>query len=212
MSDSVAAALAEEMRRMQSAEAAGATRAERAEDPTLIAPPQQPEAAPGAAAQAKAMMQTLSALPPQVVTPILVLTLDLIVRRAALWKGGEAARDRYSLTDEERQMLVEVWTPVVALYMPQLNIHPLFAAGGFTTLVYALKSEALSAGGLETLLLGGKGAQPDPRTPEPAPTPPVSTAELMAQQAAQSAPADSVLEKVKAKTEELKTKRGEVEA
>lgn len=220
----LAAALNDEVSSLQREEAANATKAERAADPTLALPapaPAAPEAA-GTANQARAAMGALTALPPELITPILIAALDLVGRRIAQWLGGEKAGERYALKADERELLNEVWLPVIKMYLPQLQVHPLLAAGGFTALIYGLK--ALPEGGLEAVL-GGAGGVPVPRAvappqqPQPAhvpvqkfepparPAPPATPQQLV------NPPApDPVLALAQKKQAELKVKREAKEA
>lgn len=185
-------ALADEVARLEREEAAAATKAEKAADPSLNQPTANVPAG-GGADQVRAQVEALQALPPELATPILIAGLDLVGRRVALWAGGEEAGQRYALTKDERELLNEVWLPVVRHYLPQLAVHPLLAAGGVTALVYALK--ALPEGGLEAVL-GGNGGAAAPRAAQPPPMP----NDLLKKQ---EPTADAVLELARQKAEEL---------
>lgn len=199
LSGDLKSALEGEVSQLQAEEAAGATRAERAADPTLQPVPAAP---PAAKRDAQATLDALSAIPPEVVTPILILALDLLVKRGVQAATNKETAQRFALTADERQQLGEVWLPVVKLYMPQLAIHPLIAAGGYTALVYALK--ALPEGGLDAVLGGFGGAAAPPAV---SPDVPSTTAELVNPPVQN---ADAVLDMVRQQADELKRQKEEL--
>lgn len=151
------AALKDEVSRLENVEAVTATKADRAADPTIPPPPATK------ANQVEASLQALQNLPPELATPMLVAMLDIAVRRIATWLGAKG--DKFALQPEEHEMLNRVWLPVVKFYLPQLGIHPLYAALGMTAGVYALK--ALPEGGLNAVLAGNGGAAASQAAPTP---------------------------------------------
>jgi hypothetical protein len=179
--------LAATVQQLEAEEAATATRAERAADPALAAAARaaavQQQAAPPPAAPAE--VATLASLPPEVITPILVLGLDVAVKRLALYLADEKTSERYALSADERKLMVEVWLPAVRHYSSLISVHPLALGIAGTISVYGMK--ALPEGGLEAVL-GGTGQGPAPRAPS-------STAELLQPAPAPTTPqADPVLE------------------
>jgi hypothetical protein len=194
------AALEAEVRRLEAEEAASATPAERRAAETLNATA--PGAAPATAAaapSAAALTATLAALPPEVITPLVVLALDRVVRAGAAWLGDEQSAQRYACTAEERQFLVDAWLPAVRHYSQLVTVHPLALGLMGTAVVYGTK--ALPPGGLEAVLQGGDGGQPAPAAVSPA--------------ALVNAPkpsGDAVLELVRQQAAELETMRSKKES
>lgn len=130
-------ALQQEVARVTAEEQATASRAEKAGDAAAAPKPDDSEA--------RKALATLAALPPEVVTPILVAALDVLMVRVA--------DEKWRLSSDERQLMIEVWTPAVRHYMPSISVHPLTLAIAGTGLVYGMKT--LPPGALGNLLGGG---------------------------------------------------------
>lgn len=189
-------ALTEEVKRIQVEESATATKAERLADPSIAPPSPAPAAAAPTTAAKPNAAEVLQSLPPELVTPLLVMALDIVVRKVATWVSSEEAAARLALTADEHQQLAKVWAPIVAFYLPQLSVHPLVAAIGTTGLIYGLK--ALPEGGLEAALAGAAGG-PAPQA--------VSTASLVKPNGEPKPAVDPVLALAEQQAEELKRQR-----
>ena len=166
----------EEVARVEAEESAGRSRVERAGD-EAVTPPPAPAPAPGAAAdtsdEAAAVLEQLEALPPELMTAILVVGLDLLVPRLASLAGASDEKvARLALPEREQQNLVKVWTPAIKFYSPRLPAllkHPLALPVAMTGLIYGMKT--LPPGASLSQLLGGgargsaSGATPENPTP-----------------------------------------------
>jgi hypothetical protein len=140
------------------------------------------------------MAATLAALPPEVLTTVLVSVIAVAGTRVASLLGAEHP-ERFKLEADDRALLHESWLPAVRHYSAGATVHPLVLGLAGTAIVFGMK--ALPPGGLESILQGGEAPQTAPGA--------VSTAELVKPKPEPKG--DPVLELVRQQAAELSSSK-----
>lgn len=192
----LAAELKAEISRLEAEESATQTKAEKAAAAAVPSP-----AAPAEAPSPEALLSAIDALPVEDLAGLSLELFDVAAVRVIAWRTGaelDATSARWALTPAEKARITPYAAKVLALYLPDMKVHPVTALAAVLAGTYA--SKALPVGGL-TGLLGGKaqeasstGASHTPHEPTAGPAVPPQNAAEPAPRVEAVTPADLVAE------------------